>query len=163
MVINLLYSPRTENTSFINNGVIFKGGSKNNMTTDKKNADLMSLFEADIENEDNEKLEANRSDANVQHDLEQEKMLAEVRGLFEEGTLTYGEFVDDDGAIRPAIYSQTSKGTPLNKLMEMCEADLPYVDENTKQDFENYIEEFGITEVDYDPLAERNKKIDDLV
>lgn len=113
----------------------------------------------DIKSED--KIEFERSPELVEMELERERQIAQAMKLFEEGGFTYGESVDDEGNEIIAIYTNKDSTTPLQKLIELCEADLPYVDEKTRQDYEQYLKDMKVEEIEYDPF-EKKRELEDL-
>lgn len=131
------------------------------MDKENKESKLLGLILDDDFTESVDEVKIERADTNVKAELELQKEIAEARKAFDEGGFTFGEVVNDEGEVEVALYGKTSKATPIKKLMEMCEADLPFVDEQTKQDYENFLNEFQIKYEEYD-ISKEKSRVDEL-
>lgn len=123
--------------------------------------DLNNVVPVELTKGQNNNLELERSPELVEMELERERQIAEAAKLFEEGGFTFAEGVDDEGNERIAIFTNKNSSTPLHKLVELCEADLPYVDKKTKEDYEQYLKDLKVEETEYDP-NQRSSEIDDI-
>lgn len=90
------------------------------------------------------KEESERAEYIVKMETEHAEEMETAREHFNNFGIETREEADNEGDERLGFYLKNSNGTSIQDLMAMCDADLPYVDERTAQDYLKYKEIYDV-------------------